>query len=187
MDKAEFYTVKEIADNLGVTVQTVYKYVKDIDKKHTKRVKNVLQIDAAGKELIQNLYLKANNGNVTDTSTNKSLVDSLERYIDTLEEQIRIKDDQIKNKDEQLLILAERIKESNLILYKNNLALEDNAETIEEAETIDTVEVEDIQEEDYKPDAAETELEEAEYKETPKYSSSMLSRLKFLFTGKLDK
>lgn len=182
MDKVEYYTVKEIADSLGVTVQTVYKYLKEIDKKHTKKVKNVMQIDAPGKELIQNLYLKANNGNVTDTNTSKGLVDNLERYISTLEEQIKIKDEQIKNKDEQLTSLADRIKESNLILYQHGIALEGN---IEEAETIDTIEAEDIQ--DISPDAAETELEEAEYKEVSKYSYSLLKRLKFLFTGKLDK
>lgn len=126
----DFITVKELSEQLNVTVQTVYKYLNEIDKEeYTKKIKNKLHISSKGVEIITNLY-NENNYSPNDPGEEKEELLNIEimaRYIDTLEEQIKIKDEQLKNKDELLINLTERLRESNIIFYNKALEERENS------------------------------------------------------------
>lgn len=126
----DFITVKELSERLNVSVQTVYKYLNEIDKEeYTKKIKNKLHISSKGVEIITNLY-NENNYSPNDPGEEKEELLNIEimaRYIDTLEEQIKIKDEQLKNKDELLINLTERLRESNIIFYNKALEERENS------------------------------------------------------------
>lgn len=136
----DFITVKELSERLNVSVQTIYKYLNEIDKEeYTRNIKNKTHISPTGVNLITSLYEQANPGSSTAAGeTNKDELLNIElmaRYIDTLEEQIKIKDEQIRNKDELLSNLAERLRENNIMLYSDKV-LEEKAPEVVERKTL---------------------------------------------------
>lgn len=102
-----YLSVKEAAANLGVTVQTVYNHLKDLDENFIKKENRKTLISNEGIEEIR-ARLSPDGGKdkeATETDINLYL-----DYINTLKEQIKAKDDQI----EQLL---ERQRELNYLNY----------------------------------------------------------------------
>ena len=110
MDKQGFKTVKQLAEELNVSVQTIYNYLNQIDKrKYISKLKNVTYINTSGVEIIKDLYIK--NNPEYDLLDAETLSKGLKAdYIELLKEQIRTKDEQIKIKDDQINNLTETIK-----------------------------------------------------------------------------
>ena len=108
----EFKTVKEIADLLNVSVQTIYKHVKKLDQSLINKDTGITLISLKGLEVIKE------NLNIQDEAqeapgANQSL-EVYDDYIETLKEQIRIK-------DQQIISLLDRLKENNAVNFKTAL------------------------------------------------------------------
>ena len=86
-------TIKEIADEIGVSKQKVAYHVKKLDEKQYTRKDKTIYINADGENAIKK-RLKVNNNNKKSTSSSDYNVDK--EYINTLKKQIEIKDEQIK-------------------------------------------------------------------------------------------
>ena len=157
----DFLTVKEAAASLDVTVQTIYNYLKELDKSYTKKQGGRTLISLEGVEEIKS---RIRPGTGKEEEQEKVDASVYLDYIETLKEQIRTKDAQIDN-------LLDRQKEQNFI---NLRALESaDIENINEAAE---EEAEIIIHADGKT------VEEAAEKENP----GLMKRLKYLFTGKLE-
>ena len=117
MDKKEWYTIKEIADDLKVTKQAIRKRVDNLDTKLVAKGvdgKTIL-ISAKGVELLRN---KATNRVSTDSTNDDTNVNTnvntnidtnnadtiklLQDILDTLKEQLKQKDEQIKELNKAL-------------------------------------------------------------------------------------
>ena len=108
-------TIKQIADEIGVSKQTVYKRYKG--KLHTvcapyaHTEQGVLYIEEQGETLIKQDFLQKerSNGEVLEQSENVGVIAVLQTTIDTLQGQLAIKDKQIED-------LNARLSESNAAL-----------------------------------------------------------------------
>lgn len=129
-----FKTTKEIADLIGVSKSTVYRFIKSNAIHESHRTGSTLLYDESAQKLIQQHFIKSNESQVdshriSDESVNlanKELVDVLKSQIDLQVEQLNIKDTQIaelqKSNDQlQQLFLLEQ--------QKNTKLLEENIET----------------------------------------------------------
>lgn len=102
-----FFTVKETAEKLGVSLQTIYNHIKTLDENLVKKENRVTLISLEGVEEIKE---RLGNNEEEQAGSNEIYID----YIETLKQQIEAKDKQI----EQLL---ERQKELNTISYQGAL------------------------------------------------------------------
>ena len=101
-------TIKQIADEIGVSKQTVYKRYKG--KLHTvcapyaHTEQGVLYIEEQGETLIKQDFLQKerSNGAVLEQSENAGVVAVLQTTIDTLQGQLAIKDKQIEELNARL-------------------------------------------------------------------------------------
>lgn len=108
-------TIRQIADEIGVSKQTVYKRYKG--KLHTvcapyaHTEQGVLYIEEQGETLIKQDFLQKerSNGEVLEQSENVGVIAVLQTTIDTLQGQLAIKDKQIED-------LNARLSESNAAL-----------------------------------------------------------------------
>ena len=101
-------TIKQIADEIGVSKQTVYKrykgklYTVCAPYAHTEQ--GVLYIEEQGETLIKQDFLQKerSNGAVLEQSENAGVVAVLQTTIDTLQGQLAIKDKQIEELNARL-------------------------------------------------------------------------------------
>ena len=108
-------TIRQIADEIGVSKQTVYKrykgklYTVCAPYAHTEQ--GVLYIEEQGETLIKQDFLQKerSNGEVLEQSENVGVIAVLQTTIDTLQGQLAIKDKQIED-------LNARLSESNAAL-----------------------------------------------------------------------
>ena len=116
-------TIRQIADEIGVSKQTVYKRFKG--KLHTvcapyaHTEQGVLYIDEQGENLIKQDFLQGNhsigahtersNGAVLEQGQQADLITLLQSTIDTLQEQLEVKDKQLEVKDRQIEQQAQTI------------------------------------------------------------------------------
>lgn len=157
----DFLTVKEAAESLNVTVQTIYNYLKELDKSYTKKQGGRTLISLDG---VEEIKARLRPGNENAEEREKVDASVYLDYIETLKEQIRTKDAQIEN-------LLDRQKEQNFI----NLRALESAD-IENIDEVVEEEAEII------VHADNEKVEEAAEKENP----GLMKRLKYLFTGKLE-
>lgn len=113
MDKKEWYTIKEIADDLKVTKQAIRKRVDNLDSKLVAKGvdgKTIL-ISAKGVELLKNKAINrvstdsTNNDTNVNTNIDTNNVDTiklLQNTLDTLKDQLKQKDEQIKELNKAL-------------------------------------------------------------------------------------
>ena len=105
MSAEEFYSIKEIADILGVSKQRVYRCIRanHIKETHTDTVKgnSVLKYDKRALEQIRELL--EDSATISDEAHQKHSSDIVNEILyETLVEQLRIKDRQIEELNERL-------------------------------------------------------------------------------------
>ena len=116
------YTVKEIADLLGVSKTTIQKAIKAaaIDYDYVERNKYFYKLDKV-KEIISSIrpdfdFTKlANSQTETDNQTDNSQtgeIAALHRLIDLVQQQLAEKDKQLEIKDKQIAALNDRLAEA---------------------------------------------------------------------------
>lgn len=111
----EYLSVKDFAQKIGVSVQSVYKKINKEDselKPYIVKEKNVVKIDIRAITEIYNIPVKT-------ASPKEETVDIKEFFINQLQEkdrQIQEKDRQIQEKDNQLNSALERLAEANRLL-----------------------------------------------------------------------
>lgn len=142
-------TIKQIADDLGVDKQKVYRFIQKnhIDEVHheARRKNGVKYYDEAAQMLIKQgisdkvtsneVHHDVNQNHIKSTS-NEAVFESLLKQIDVLQEQIKIKDEEIKVKNqqiEQLHKLLDQEQQLRMIQEQKVLQIEDSKE--EEKET----------------------------------------------------
>lgn len=127
-------TIKEMADLIGISKSTVYRFIKSNAIHESHRTGSTLLYDESVQKLIKQHFDKSNESQtdsqrISDESVdlvNKELVDVLKNQIDLQVEQLNIKDTQIaelqKSNDQlQQLLLYEQ--------QKNTKLLEENIDT----------------------------------------------------------
>lgn len=154
-------TIKQIADELEVDKQKVYRYIKknhikEVNQKcisETRQRNNVKYYDEVAENLIKQglsgdiesseIHQEAHQNHINDIVIDTLLkqIEILKNELDVKNEQIREKDKQIKEKDNQIEALNTRIEESHRLLdqsqqlqamEKKIKALEDKKEDIVE-------------------------------------------------------
>lgn len=139
MDNKEWYTIKEIADELKVTKQAVRKRVDNLDSKLvSKGVDNkTILISAKGVEILRNKAThKVSNDsiNVTDNfDSNVVTIQLLQDTLDTLKKQLEEKDEHIKELTKSLQYEQQKVKELMLLEDKQTAA---EVQTVTEKETL---------------------------------------------------
>lgn len=107
-------TMKQIADDLGVSKQRVYRYIKKNHINETYQETGVMYFDDAVVERIkQGLFEQAVSNDVHQENRNDTM---LEAVIDMLRKELESKNAQLAVKDEQIRELNERLAESNTAL-----------------------------------------------------------------------
>lgn len=105
-------TIKELADEIGVSKQKVAYHVKKLDEKQYTRIDKTIYINTEGEKSIKK-KLKADSSNGNNTHSTSSKVD--EKYIETLKNQLLKKDEQIQ------VLLDNQKKEHSLIDQQQQL------------------------------------------------------------------
>lgn len=152
-------TIKQIADELGIEKQKVYRYIKKnyIKEMHQECISEALQkngvkyYDEVAESLIKqglsdNAVSDEMHQEVHQNHINNAVIDTLLMQIETLRnefdvknEQIKEKDKQLKEKDNQIAALNTRLEESHRLLdqqqqlqamEKKIQALEDKKENV---------------------------------------------------------
>ena len=117
-------TTKEIADLIGVSKSTVYRYIKSNAIHESRRTGSTLLYDESAQKLIKQHFEESNDsqkiGDESVDLVNKELIDVLKNQIDLQVEQLNIKDTQIaelqKSNDQlQQLLLYEQQKNTKLL------------------------------------------------------------------------
>ncbi|MFI3731129.1 helix-turn-helix transcriptional regulator [Vagococcus fluvialis] len=121
-------TTKEIADLIGVSKSTVYRFIKSNAIHESRRTGSTLLYDESVQKLIQQHFDESNESQIDSQRisgesvdlVNKELVDVLKNQIDLQVEQLNIKDTQIaelqKSNDQlQQLFLLEQQKNTKLL------------------------------------------------------------------------
>ncbi|MCM2140255.1 DUF536 domain-containing protein [Vagococcus fluvialis] len=125
-------TTKEIADSIGVSKSTVYRYIKSKAIQESHRTGSTLLYDESVQKLIHQHFSTSvksqtnpqENSTESADSVNKKLIDVLKNQIDLQVKQLNIKDTQIaelqKSNDQlQQLLLYEQQK--NIKLLEENI------------------------------------------------------------------
>ena len=141
-------TIKQIADELGVSKQAIHQRIKRNStlksrlQPFTSTVDGVVYIDVDGENIIKSLYgVNTNTGDVNDVCVNvdsgvcgsvdtlfMGQLEDLRKQNSLLTEQLSIKDEQLRNKDNQIANLQEQNKaliESLDKAQENNKSLTD--------------------------------------------------------------
>ena len=101
-------TIKQIADEIGVSKQTVYKrykgklYTVCAPYAHTEQGETLIKQDFLQKECSIGAHTERSNGAVLEQSENAGVVAVLQTTIDTLQGQLAIKDKQIEELNARL-------------------------------------------------------------------------------------
>lgn len=172
--KASVITVKRYAEYLGVTRQTVYNYLNELQEsvtkseynKYVRTLKGSLHITPLGQEVLRDMYLRKNTDEEETAEeyyreqaekAHREQQDAKDKLIEILTEQLKRKDEIISHQLQHMNELTERLREDN---YLNLKALEAEAEKEQE----------------------ETQDQEEAHEEVQ--AESFIERLKYLFTGK---
>jgi hypothetical protein len=162
----KLYTIKEIADIIGVSKQAIHKKIKQDPlssslQQLTTTINNTIYISIDGMELIKLAFVKDSpststinintksstvDDNIIDDSSTK-LIDNLESQITFLIEQINIKDNQLKEKDMRLDELTHSITdltERLAILFENSQQLQQNQQMLEAKSVVDDIEEKEV-------------------------------------------
>jgi len=119
-------TIRQIADEIGVSKQAVYDKIKkepllsDL-KNLTVKVDNTLHYELDGEQLIKSAFNKKEQSSVSSKSSKEldcgcqDLIDSLKGAIIILEQEIEFLREQLKVKDEQLERLDKRFAEAQIL------------------------------------------------------------------------
>jgi len=154
----KLYTIKEIADIVGVSKQAIHKKIKQDPlssslQQLTTTINNTIYISVDGIRLIKLAFVKdspstdtvnvnAKSSTVDDNAIDNSstkLIDSLESQITFLIEQINIKDNQLKEKDMRIDELTNSITdltERLAILFENSQQLQQNQQLLEATDIV---------------------------------------------------
>lgn len=101
--------VKTIADELGVSQQTIYRRIKDLDAKHIIKKGGKTYISPTGEAILK--------GKPIITPQNEPTApDYADLYIKTLEDQLKIKDKQIEDLTNMAENLSKRLQETAYLL-----------------------------------------------------------------------
>lgn len=117
----EYITIKEFADISGVSVQSVYKKIKQENnpiKPYLKRFKNKLYIKRTALDTITpgEEHQKQKQNENPATKAEEKLVSILESQLSELREQLKFKDEQLREKDIQINQLLNQVSESMTLL-----------------------------------------------------------------------
>ena len=137
-------TVKEIADELGVSKQRVMYHVKKLSTKEYQKKDNTIYINEVGQRAIKSKFEDLTDDKQTDKK-NENLVDK--EYINTLKEQLNKKDIQLEkaqkllDQQQQLTLQAnkqiEKLQEQLQLTYTEEAPENDSTTLSEATETID--------------------------------------------------
>jgi len=142
----KLYTIKEIAEIIGVSKQAVHKKIKHEPLSTSLRQfmttkDNTIYITVDGYNLINTTFSKDNattvdsndDDNKVDETTTK-FIDSLQSQITFLIEQVNLKDDLLKEKDkkiDELIRTITDLTERLAILFENSQQLQKNQQLLE--------------------------------------------------------
>ena len=126
-------TIKELADELGVSKQAIQYHIKSLTNKNRQtNDKGVTVLSAIEQEFIRGKVDKQTNKNKTNESTKKQQTDkqkepNINQYLlNEIEEVKKNRDKQLAVKDEQIKSLVEAQKQTqNLLDQQQRLALQD--------------------------------------------------------------
>ena len=126
-------TIKELADEWGITKQTIQYHIKSLTNKNRQtNDKGVTVLSAIEQEFIRGKVDKQTNKNKTNESTKKRQTDkqkepNINQYLlNEIEEVKKNRDKQLAVKDEQIKSLVEAQKQTqNLLDQQQRLALQD--------------------------------------------------------------
>jgi hypothetical protein len=129
----ELKTIKELADELGVSKQAIQYHIKSLTNKNRQtNDKGVTVLSAIEQEFIRGKVDKQTNKNKTNESTKKRQTDkqkepNINQYLlNEIEEVKKNRDKQLAVKDEQIKSLVEAQKQTqNLLDQQQRLALQD--------------------------------------------------------------
>lgn len=147
MTSGKDLSVKDLADHLQVTRQTIYNYLNELKgnvtkyeySKYIKTLKGSLHITNLGQEVIKDMYLRKNVDEEEQIERELkeqarqaeiSKDDTKDKLISVLEEQLKIKDKQIDDYISTIKSLSERLRETMYVK-----ALETQQEEQGEAES----------------------------------------------------
>ncbi len=127
-------TIKQIADEMGVSKQAVFKKIDNLGlRQQLSKVNNQWLIDNNAEKMIKETFSKAGK-TTTDSSTNASTID---RLIDTLKVELKAKNEQIAtlqrllDQEQQLRMVTEQ----KLLLLEEKQEEEEQNQQPEEKET----------------------------------------------------
>lgn len=151
----DYKSITQIAEELGVTRQAVYKKIKSNSELSTSLQEFTVNqgkftvYSLQGQKLIKQAFSNSDNVNCKPSTDSKQkavdskLVDTLQKTIDTLNKQLEVKDNQINAKDNQINTLTETVKELTIALKaaqalhgmdKQQTAIETKAHPSEQAQ-----------------------------------------------------
>ena len=123
-------TIKQIADEIGVSKQRVYRYIKNrITDAH--QTTSVIQIDdAAEKSIKSHFFEKIVSGDVHHDVHQNRISDAVnDAVINMLKKELEIKNEQIKD-------LSARLEESNRALIATTEALQNTTDSLKAAQAL---------------------------------------------------
>ena len=119
-------TIKQIADEIGVSKQRVYRFIKKNHISDAHRDAGVMYYDDVAESLVTDNFLGKNHigdahHDVHQTASNDAVVDAvismLKSELDAKNEQLREKDEQLKAKDRQLEKLTAALEHTTESLH----------------------------------------------------------------------
>lgn len=130
----EYLTIKEFAELVGVSVQSIYKRIKKANNPihpYVKKVENKTYINRSAVSVLYNdedipkAEEKAGTRSATpeEKTANDRLIDLLEKQLDELRKQLAEKDNQIATQNEQITNLLNLISQQQQLTAMNTTAL----------------------------------------------------------------
>ena len=112
-------TIKQVADEIGISKQKLYRYIKANHINEVHHDVGVIYIDDALESLLKQHFLDNDTHRDAHQNTSNDIV-----LIQSLEAQIELLKDQLKKKDEQIVKSQELLKNQQVLTLQANQKIE---------------------------------------------------------------
>lgn len=119
----QWLSIKEVAEEMNVSYQAVYKRLNTNFKPYVKKVKGRLMLSAEILDKYKIVEVEKNINQVQSKVENKEIIDALNDHIKSLKKELEGKEEQIKELHDLLSQSLKNQSQSNFVLAQQNQSL----------------------------------------------------------------